>query len=158
MHQEFEPAEGVILAVSRSERRGIPKLPQTEVLLGEDFGVEGDRHAGSRTRQVSLMEQEVLDALAAEGMPVGPGILGENLTVRGLRFSQLHPGDRLFVGPDAVLEVSEPRTPCKTLAPVDPRLPDAIQGRAGLLCRVIRGGIVKSGDRIVCKRNRGVLE
>ena len=152
MHQEFEPAAGVILAVSLSERRGIPKLPQTQISLVEDFGVDGDRHAGSRTRQVSLMEQEVLDALAAEEMPVGPGILGENLTVRGLRFSQLRPGDRLRAGPDAVLEVSEPRTPCKTLTPVDPRLPDAIQGRAGLLCRVIRGGILHPGDRIVCEQ------
>jgi MOSC domain-containing protein YiiM len=148
MHQEFEPAEGEILAVSRSGRRGIPKLPQAQVTLTEDFGVEGDRHAGSRTRQVSLLEQEVLDALAAEGMPVGPGVLGENLTVRGLPFSRLRPGDRLRVGPEALLEVTEPRTPCKTLTPIDPRLPEMIVGRAGLLCRVIRGGVLTPGDRI----------
>ncbi|MCC2672131.1 MAG: hypothetical protein K0Q72_4603 [Armatimonadetes bacterium] len=149
MHQDMEATAGEILAVCVRERRGIPKLPQPRITLLEDLGVEGDRHAGSRTRQVSLLEQEVLDDLAAVGMPVAPGVLGENLTVRGLAFARLHPGDRLRAGAEVVLEVVEPRTPCRTLTPVDVRLPEAIVGRAGLLCRVIRGGELTPGDAIL---------
>jgi len=148
MHQELEPLEGTILAVSVRPSRGIPKLPQAEVRILPDYGLEGDRHAGSRMRQVSLLEAEVLDDLAAEGMPVGPGVLGENITVRGLPFRLLRPGDRLRLGATALLEVVEPRTPCRTLTPVDARLPTAIEGRAGLLCRVLEEGTVASGDTI----------
>lgn len=139
---------GEILSVSLNPRRGIPKLPQPEIELLADHGVEGDRHAGSRSRQVSLLEQEVLDALVAVGMPVGPGVLGENLLVQGLPFAHLAPGERLGAGAEVVLEVVEPRTPCKQLTPVDPRLPEAIVGRAGILCRVLQGGRLRPGDRI----------
>ena len=148
MNPDSVPSPGEILSVSLSPRRGIPKLPQPEIELLADHGVDGDRHAGSRNRQVSLLEQEVLDALAAMGMPVGPGVLGENLLVRGLPFARLVPGDRLQLGADVLLEVVEPRTPCKQLTPVDPRLPEAIVGRAGILCRVLQGGRLRPGDRI----------
>lgn len=137
-----------ILSVSSSPRRGIPKWPQPEVEVIADFGIEGDRHAGSRNRQVSLLEQEVLDDLAGMGMAVGPGVLAENLLVRGLPFSLLRSGDRLRAGDEVLLEVVEPRTPCKQLTPVDPRLPEAIVGRAGILCRVLVGGRLKPGDSL----------
>jgi MOSC domain-containing protein YiiM len=148
MLRESDLLLGEILAVSSSARKGIPKLPQPEVLLLTDHGIEGDRHAGSRKRQVSLLEQEVLDDLAAQGMPVGPGVLAENLLVRGLPFAQLCPGDWLRAGGEVLLEVVEPRTPCKQLTPVDARLPAAIEGRAGILCRVLQGGRLAPGDRI----------
>lgn len=134
--------------MSSSPKKGIPKLPQPDVSLLADYGIEGDRHAGSHKRQVSLLEQEVLDDLAAQGMSVGPGVLAENVLVRGLAFSQLHPGDLLRAGPDVLLEVVEPRTPCKQLTPVDPRLPGAIEGRAGILCRVLEGGRLVPGDQL----------
>lgn len=139
---------GEILSVSLNPRRGIPKFPQPEIELLADHGVNGDRHAGSRSRQVSLLEQEVLSSLSDLGMPVGPGVLGENLLVQGLPFARLATGDRLRVGADVLLEVVEPRTPCKQLTPVDPRLPEAIVGRAGILCRVLQGGRLRPGDRI----------
>jgi MOSC domain-containing protein YiiM len=148
MSPDSDLPPGTILAVSQSPRRGIPKLPQAEVLLVADHGIEGDRHAGSRRRQVSLLEDEVLDDLRALGMPVAAGVLAENLLVRGLPFSRLAPGDRLRAGEEALLEVVEPRTPCKQLTPVDPRLPEAVVGRAGILCRVVLGGRVRPGDRL----------
>jgi MOSC domain-containing protein YiiM len=148
MHHDLEAAVGTVIAVCVRPERGIPKLPQAEVTLEADCGIVGDRHAGSRNRQVSLIEQEVLDDLASAGMPVGPGILGENITVQGLSVARLCPGERLHAGGEVVLEVVEPRTPCRTLTPVDPRLPEAIQGRAGILCRVLRGGALRPGDRI----------
>lgn len=148
MNPSIDAPAGEVLAVCVRLARGIPKLPQAEVTLEADCGIVGDRHAGSRSRQVSLIEQEVLEELAAMGMPVGPGVLGENVTVRGLPFRQLAPGDWLAAGDAVVLEVVEPRTPCRTLTPVDSRLPDAIQGRAGILCRVLRGGVLRRGDRI----------
>jgi MOSC domain-containing protein YiiM len=139
---------GTVIAVCLSPRKGIPKLPQSRASLLADFGFEGDRHAGSRSRQVSLLSDELLEELTTEGMAVGPGVLGENLTVRGLALTELSPGDWLQVGAEAVLEVVEPRIPCATLTAVDARLPEAVRGRAGILCRVRVGGVVRPGDPI----------
>ena len=72
---DLDVQAGEVLAVCVRLARGIPKLPQAEVTLEADCGIVGDRHAGSRNRQVSLIEQEVLEELAAMGMPVGPGVL-----------------------------------------------------------------------------------
>lgn len=148
MQQQSDLRGGEIVAVSSSARKGIPKLPQSDIRLIPDHGVEGDRHAGSRNRQVSLLEQEVLEDLSALGMPVGPGVLAENVLVRGLPFASLCPGDRLYAA-EVILEVVEPRAPCRQLTAVDPRLPAVIEGRAGILCRVLAGGRLAPGDRIV---------
>ena len=143
-----EGRRGEIIAVCIRGQRGIPKVPQLLGTLVADHGLAGDRHAGSRTRQVSLLDEALLQELAALGMPVAPGVLGENLTVRGLSFAALRPGDRLRAGEQALLEVVEPRVPCRTLTPIDPRLPEVIVGRAGLLCRVLTGGPVAPADII----------
>ncbi|MGV3720282.1 MAG: hypothetical protein ACO1SX_05165, partial [Actinomycetota bacterium] len=74
MHHDFEAAVGEVIAVCVCAERGIPKAPRAGVTLEADCGIVGDRHAGSRNRQVSLIEHEVLDDLAAAGMPVGPGV------------------------------------------------------------------------------------
>ena len=144
-----EGERGEVVAVCIREQRGIPKVPQPLATLVADHGLAGDRHAGSRTRQVSLLDEALLEELAALGMPVAPGALGENLTVRGLSFAALRPGDRLRVGGQVLLEVVEPRVPCRTLTPIDPRLPELIVGRAGLLCRVLTGGPVAPGDAVL---------
>lgn len=148
MDQQRSVSRGEIIAVCISARRGIPKVPQAQVEVLEDYGIRGDRHAGSRTRQISLLEQEVLDDLTAEGVGVTPGLLGENITVRGIPFQAVRPGDRLGAGVEVVLEVIEPRVPCRTLSPVDARLPQTLVGRAGLLCRVVHGGKLQPGDEV----------
>jgi MOSC domain-containing protein YiiM len=50
--------------------------------------------------------------VAAWGAEVGPGLMGENLTLQGLTERQLWVGDRLVFPSGAVLAVSEPRQPC----------------------------------------------
>src|SRR3954471_10148538 len=97
---------------------GIPKhrVAAPQLLQG---GVEGDRqldlrYHGGPDRAVCLFSLERLRALAAEGHPVGPGSLGENLTVEGLDWSALRPELRLRVG-EALIELTDETPPCKTL-------------------------------------------
>jgi MOSC domain-containing protein YiiM len=49
--------------------------------------------------------------VAAWGDTLGPGALGENLTLQGLLETDLYVGDQLRL-PNCLLAVSEPRTPC----------------------------------------------
>jgi MOSC domain-containing protein YiiM len=82
---------------------------------------------------------------------VGPGAFGENLTVAGLTEEDVCIGDVLEVG-QSVLEVTQPRQPCATLARRH-RIRDMValvrrNGRSGWYLRVLREGEVEAGQAI----------
>jgi MOSC domain-containing protein YiiM len=138
---------GRVTGVASSPTRGVFKTKRSEATLVADRGVEGDYHARGGERQVSLLRQETLDALrAAHGVDVGPGDLGENLTIAGIDLDALPRGARLAVGDDVLVEVTEPREPCRNVERVGRGFLAALEGRAGILARVVRGGTVRTGD------------
>ncbi len=101
------------------------------------------------------MAAESLEQLRAEGFPVAPGSLGENLTTRGIDYRQLAAGMRL-AGGGAVIEITKPRRPCAQLEPLNGGRAGAIQRRlaeephlAGWYARVLLGGWIRPGDMIV---------
>ena len=123
------------------------KLPREEGQLVADFGLEGDRHAGRPMRQVSILNAETVTELAQAGMPVTPGVLGENITVEGVPVMQLTDGERLRIG-EAELEITGDRPACRELLGVHKRALKAMVGRTGKMARVVRGGTVRPGDPI----------
>jgi MOSC domain-containing protein YiiM len=80
-------------------------------------------------------------------MNLQPGIIRENITADGLNVNGLKLGEQLQVG-EARLEVSAVCTPCDQLEKVRPGLRKELWGRRGMLCRVLKGGIVRPGDSI----------
>lgn len=93
-------------------------------------------------------QEHLADELA---FPLGPGSLGENLTLRGVDVTHAVIGERWQVG-GAVLQVTVPRIPCSTLASywnVD-RLPRRFirAGRPGAYLRVLTEGPVAAGDEV----------
>jgi MOSC domain-containing protein YiiM len=159
-------------AVSRSASHGPVKANQDAIRLIAGLGVEGDAHAGrtvkhlSRVRrdatqpnlrQVHLIHAELHDELAAQGLEVAPGAMGENVTTRGLDLLGLPTGARLRLGRHAVVEVKGLRNPCNQLNGVAPGLMDAVLDRtgdgelvhkAGVMGVVLEGGEVRPGDAI----------
>src|SRR4030081_993903 len=93
-----------LVSVNTNADKQFRKLPRAEARLVANFGLEGNRHAGRPERQVSILNAETVDELARAGMPVEPGILGENITVEGVAVMQLARGARLRIG-DAELEI-----------------------------------------------------
>ncbi len=83
-------------------------------------GIEGDGHRdllnhGGPDKAVLMVAAELLDQLAAQGFPVYPGALGENLTVTGLDPQTWRAGQRYAIGSEAVIELTKLRTPCTNL-------------------------------------------
>ncbi len=82
-----------------------------------------------------------------------PGQFGENLTVEGMLENEVYIGDVFQVG-SAILEVTQPRTPCYKLGikmglPKFPR--DFLSGgRVGFYLRVIQVGDIAAGDTFQC--------
>lgn len=136
-----------LVSVNINANNEFKKLPRTEARLVADFGLEGDRHAGRPERQVSILDVETVADLAGKGMPVAPGILGENITVEGVPVMQMPQGMRMRIG-EAELEVTGDRPACRELLDVHPDALRALVGRTGKMARVVTGGTVRPGDPI----------
>lgn len=107
--------QGSVVQLSISDG-GVPKAAVATVEVGPRGFVgdrQGDRkHHGRPFQAVCLWSSEVIDALATEGHPIGPGLAGENLTISGIDWTTIRPGVRLLVG-DVTLEVSGFAEPCR---------------------------------------------
>ncbi|MGE0218915.1 MOSC domain-containing protein [Mycolicibacterium sp.] len=149
-------------------RTGIDKRPSTDPLavrapgprkgglgsglVGDSIG--NDRHHGGDDQAVYAYAREDLDGWQAQlERPLTNGMFGENLTTTGVDLTACLVGERWAVGSDGlVLEVTSPRTPCKTFATwLD--IPRWIKtftaaGLPGAYFRVISPGAVRTGDAI----------
>jgi MOSC domain-containing protein YiiM len=154
---------GRVVSINVSDG-GVPKLPVAAATVTA-AGVEGDRQRDRRNhggpeRAVSLFSSEVIDALAAEGHPVRPGSTGENLTLSGLRWSEIVPGAELTIG--AVrLVVTKYTSPCHKIAASFEggefvRISQELHpGRSRVYARVLEGGLVRVGDEVTVARRAG---
>lgn len=127
----------------RAPKRRAPMEELPEALAVEDMGLEGCAHARPQgKRQVLLMDRETLDVFE-----LAPGIVRENVTTEGLEVNSLAIGQRLQVG-EVELKVSAVCDPCEQIEALRPGLQAEMQGRRGMLCKVLRGGTLRRGDEI----------
>ena len=132
---------------------GMPKLPMASAMVARD-GVAGDwqknrKYHGGPDRAVCLFSEELYEWLREQGVKdLVNGSVGENFTTRGINLMSLRAGDRLRVGRECVIELTDVREPCRQLKKWDARFPKLILGRSGWLARVIVEGEVKAGDAI----------
>ena len=146
-------------------RGGVPKLPVEEAYAGP-LGLVGDvqrnrKYHGGPRQALLLQSAEDLDQLRAEGFPVGPGSLGENLTVAGLDFRLLQAGQRFRVG-GVLIELTKPRTPCAQLEIYNGGTTGLIQAairrlaaRGGFYAAVLEPGPLRPGDAMASVDSAG---
>ena len=130
-------------------------MPKTAVLFAHVSrdGVAGDwqrnrKYHGGPDRAVCLYSEELYAELRTEGVELANGAVGENFTTRGVNLQHLAKGDRLRVGADCVIELTDIRVPCRSLKRWAVDLPTLIQGRSGWVAKVISEGTVRPGDPI----------
>ncbi len=85
---------GKVIATCTSEIKGVQKKNVHQVCLIEDYGIEGDAHAGKWHRQVSLLHMTGFRN-SARGAKVEDGAFGENLVVEGIDFKTPRSGQNL---------------------------------------------------------------
>lgn len=122
---------------------GLPMKQVEDVRAIEDTGLDGCAHGqGGSPRQVLLMDAETLAELK-----LPPGALKENIVSRNISLKGLRSGQQLRVG-EALLEVAILCEPCKQMDDIWDGLQEALQGRRGMLCRVLQSGMIRRGDAI----------
>jgi MOSC domain-containing protein YiiM len=160
-----------IVGVHSSGQHAFSKTPEHAIRLIENFGVEGDAHAGTtdqhlyhirrfgqfpNLRQVHLIQAELFDEVARKGHNVRPGDLGENISTRNVDLLALPTGTRLRLGSEAIIELTGLRNPCHQIEDFQPgllkhlveKMPTGLVRRAGVMSIVLKGGDVRPGDPI----------
>lgn len=136
---------GIVKAVCISEKKGVQKENIGRGRFIEDYGIEGDAHAGKWHRQVSLLSWDAVEAFRAKGAPVTDGSFGENLLVTEFDFKSLPVGTRLRCG-DVLLEMTQIGKECHSGCAIYQIMGDCIMPREGVFARVLRGGDIAVGD------------
>ncbi len=142
------PRTGELVAVSLSETKGVRKTNTGSALLKPEWGIEGDAHAGPWHRQVSLLAQESIDKMRAMGLDVSAGDFAENLTTVGINVPGLTVGDRVRVGDEVELEVTQIGKECHARCAIYYQAGDCVMPKEGVFARVLKGGEVKPGDAV----------
>ena len=169
--------EGTVKAVCTSSVKGVRKEPVKEACLIEDYGIEKDAHAGRWHRQVSLLSWEKVQEFNRSGAGVSDGDFGENLLVSGINFRSLPVGTRFLICPaeevvhaaadslteetvhatdlkneeavgGALLELTQIGKACHHSCEIRKRVGVCIMPTDGVFAKVVRGGMVKPGDRV----------
>ena len=141
---------GKVLAVCISEMKGTQKRNVGSAVFVEDWGLEGDAHAGKWHRQVSLLSLEKINEFRAKGADVAFGAFGENLIVEGFDLRNLPIGTQLRSG-DVLLEITQIGKECHSHCEIYKQMGECIMPHEGVFAIVLEGGILKAGQSIVLK-------
>lgn len=142
-----------IVAVSISEKKGAQKRNVDSVKLKEDFGIIGDAHAGPGERQINLLAEESIEKMRQKGLDVKPGDFAENITTRGADLMNFKIGTRLRAGQDAILEVTRIGKICHKRCNIYYQAGDCVMPKEGIFARVLKGGVVRTQDKLEVMEN-----
>lgn len=137
-----------VLSVNISEKKGTPKTKVNPGIMIENFGFEGDAHAGKWHRQVSLLAKESIEK-AKNGPQNGlcHGIFAENITTEGIELYTLPVGTHLKIG-ECEIEISQIGKECHEGCAISKLVGQCVMPREGVFGIVIKGGKVFEGDEI----------
>ncbi|AQV96288.1 MOSC domain-containing protein [Cupriavidus necator] len=148
---------GVVRYLHLTPRALLPMKSFEQLTLVAGRGIEGDRYilgheAGSYShmtdegRQITVFEIETLEALARDcKITLHPEEHRRNVTVQGVPLNHLV-GRQFWLG-ETLLEALRLSTPCRHIErALGKAVFEPLINRAGLNCKIVKGGIVRVGD------------
>ncbi len=138
-----------VIAICISQNKHQKKLNMGSGVLRENYGINGDVHAGSNThRQISLLGIESIQKMRNLGVDVNPGDFAENITTKGIDLLSLSVGSKLHIGDNVLLQVTQIGKECHQPCAIGQQVGECIMPTEGIFARVLKGGEVKIGDKI----------
>lgn len=141
-----------IESINISDQKGVQKHPVESAQLIENYGIDGDAHAGNWHRQVSFLAGEAVDSMkkqAAGKLAIKHGDFGENIVTRGIDWAQTNVGGKIVIGENhdhAELEITQIGKVCHSHCAIYDAVGDCIMPRMGIFAKVIKGGQIHVGD------------
>ncbi|HJW57628.1 MAG TPA: MOSC domain-containing protein [Burkholderiaceae bacterium] len=157
-NQQIVPTwKGVVRYLHITPRAFLPMESFDELTLVAGKGIQGDRymigqeagfysHKPEEGRQITLFEMETLLALGRDAkIQLLPEEHRRNVTVEGVPLNHLV-GRQFWIG-EALLEATRLSTPCRHIEEIlGKAVFDPLINRAGLNCRILKGGVIRVGD------------
>lgn len=139
---------GQLLAICTASVRGAAMQLVDTIELVAGSGLVGDRYANKPSQEVTLIEQEALEAARRDcNLEMTHAESRRNLLTSGVPLNHLV-GRQFSVG-SAVLEGVELCEPCSHLERLTgKKVIKPLLHRGGLRARVIQGGTIQPGDEI----------
>lgn len=137
-----------IVSIAISEKKGTRKVQVDEASLIQDYGIEGDAHAGPWHRQVSFLASESIEKSQKKGLDVSFGDFAENIATRGINWQKVPLGTKVHLGDSALLEITQIGKECHNKCAIYYLAGDCIMPREGIFARVLKGGKIRRDDRV----------
>lgn len=138
---------GEVRYLFRKPGKGMPMVYEETLELVGGQGIVGDKAFGSRTRQILIVDEQVIQKYA-----LSPGDMRENIISAGLDLSELDRPSMIQIG-EAILEITGDCAPCDYMDTLQTGLQEKIKGERGILAVVRTGSEIRVGDRITIVRN-----
>ena len=138
-----------ITSIAVSQKKGTRKRCVDQAELVENHGIYGDGHAGSWHRQVSFLASESIEKARSQGLDVTFGDFAENIATRGIDWLTVPVGTRMRIGDNTLIEVTQIGKECKRKCAIYYQAGDCIMPKEGVFAKVLRGGVIRNGDRVV---------
>jgi mutator protein MutT len=146
---------GCVEHIHVASAAGMPMEPRREIEATAGVGLAGDRYAEAAgfwqdarvSRDLTLIEAEVIDELEASGLVLAPGETRRNVTVRGVALDGLL--ERTFWVGDALARGTSLCEPCRHLEEVTGKaLLRRLVHRGGLRADLLTSGTIAVGDAV----------
>ena len=151
-----ERPTGVVEYIHIAAAAGEPMVALSRATAIPGSGLDGDRYTTKRGHWspiarrgdgLTLIEGEVVDSLAGDGLTVNSGDTRRNITVRGIRLDDLI-GRRFRIG-SAVVQGVRRCEPCQYLEGLlGQQVLHPLVHRGGLRANVLEGGQIAVGDEV----------
>ena len=135
-----------IVSIAISKKKGTRKTQIDQACLIQNYGVEGDAHAGTWHRQVSFLAAESIEASKKKGCDVTFGDYAENIATQGIDWQRVPVGTLINVGDSAIVKITQIGKECHKKCAIYYLSGDCIMPREGIFGRVIKGGKIHRGD------------
>jgi MOSC domain-containing protein YiiM len=146
---------GKIVAICISKKKGVQKKDVKQCRLIENYGLEGDAHAGSWHRQISLLSIEGRLVMENKGVKLNAGDFGENILTEDVDFANIMVGNEVRLGKDALVRVTQIGKECHDRCHIYYQVGDCIMPREGIFAEVLKGGEIKIDDDIEFLNDKG---
>ncbi len=138
--------DGKVLALFESHKGKSNRIAKDDIYLDE-YGVLNDKfYAKDKERSVLVSSSYSYDIAEKHGIVLDYGDLGENIVLDSNPYS-LAVGTSIKIG-EAIVEISQSCTICKSLTKVDSRLPKLLQNDRGIFVKVVKSGTVCIGSKV----------
>jgi MOSC domain-containing protein YiiM len=141
-----------IVSIAISKKKGTRKVQVEEASLIQDYGLDGDAHAGPWHRQVSFLASESIEKAKKNGLNVNFGDFAENIATKGINWQKVPVGTKMHLGDSALVEITQIGKECHNKCAIYYLAGDCIMPREGIFARVLKGGKIRRDDRVRVNR------